>query len=163
MSDPKWVPVRQVMRTDVTLVNGRIDILGAMRIMKKVQATCLIVEKRHENDEYGMLLFSDVAQQVIAKDRAPERVNVYEIYDSGGVTTSTVTVPLVTALGLGLAETVPGRSPLLDGFGLVAFACLFPIISVLAYAQLGAITERFRAAGRQAAQSQADLTSLEES
>ena len=79
MSDPKWVPVRQVMRTDVTLVNGRIDILEAMRIMKKVQATCLIVEKRHENDEYGMLLFSDVAQQVIAKDRAPERVNVYEI------------------------------------------------------------------------------------
>ena len=79
MSDPKWVPVRQVMRTDVTLVNGRIDILEAMRIMKKVQATCLIVEKRHDNDEYGMLLFSDVAQQVIAKDRAPERVNVYEI------------------------------------------------------------------------------------
>ena len=79
MSDRTWVPVRQVMRTDVTLVNGRIDILEAMRIMKKVQGTCLIVEKRHENDEYGMLLFSDVAQQVIAKDRAPERVNVYEI------------------------------------------------------------------------------------
>ncbi|WP_411990904.1 DUF1538 domain-containing protein [Agarivorans sp. DSG3-1] len=57
-------------------------------------------------------------------------------YDSGGVTTSTVTVPLVTALGLGLAEAVPGRSPLLDGFGLIAFASLFPIISVLAYAQI---------------------------
>jgi len=57
-------------------------------------------------------------------------------YDSGGVTTSTVTVPLITALGLGLAETIPGRSPLLDGFGLVAFASLFPIIAVLAYAQL---------------------------
>ena len=56
-------------------------------------------------------------------------------YDSGGVTTSTVTVPLVTALGLGLAEAVPGRSQLLDGFGLVAFASLFPIIAVLAYAQ----------------------------
>jgi predicted transcriptional regulator len=79
MSDPKWVPVRQVMRTDVTLVNGRIDILEAMKVMKKVQATCLIVEKRHDNDEYGMLLFSDVAKQVIAKDRAPERVNVYEV------------------------------------------------------------------------------------
>jgi predicted transcriptional regulator len=79
MSDPKWVPVRKVMRTDVTLVNGRIDILEAMKVMKKVQATCLIVEKRHDNDEYGMLLFSDVAKQVIAKDRAPERVNVYEI------------------------------------------------------------------------------------
>jgi len=57
-------------------------------------------------------------------------------YDSGGVTTSTVTVPLITALGLGLAETIPGRSPLLDGFGLVAFASLFPIIAVLLYAQL---------------------------
>ena len=57
-------------------------------------------------------------------------------YDSGGVTTSTVTVPLVAALGLGLAETVPGRSPLIDGFGLIAFASLFPIMSVMAYAQL---------------------------
>jgi len=57
-------------------------------------------------------------------------------YDSGGVTTSTVTVPLVAALGLGLAGTVPGRDPLLDGFGLIAFASLFPIMSVLAYAQL---------------------------
>lgn len=57
-------------------------------------------------------------------------------YDLGGVTTSTVTVPLVTALGLGLATTIPGRSALLDGFGLIAFACLGPIISVLAYAQL---------------------------
>ncbi|HEX9803627.1 MAG TPA: DUF1538 domain-containing protein [Gammaproteobacteria bacterium] len=57
-------------------------------------------------------------------------------YDSGGVTTSTVTVPLVTALGLGLASTVPGRSPLLDGFGLIAFASLFPIMSVMGYAQL---------------------------
>jgi hypothetical protein len=57
-------------------------------------------------------------------------------YDSGGVTTSTVTVPLVAALGLGLSETVPGRNPLVDGFGLIAFASLFPIISVMAYAQL---------------------------
>jgi len=58
-------------------------------------------------------------------------------YDSGGVTTSTVTVPLVAALGLGLAETIPGRSPILDGFGLIAFASLFPIIAVMAYAQIG--------------------------
>lgn len=57
-------------------------------------------------------------------------------YDSGGVTTSTVTVPLVTALGLGLANAVPGRSVLIDGFGLIAFASLFPMISVMSYAQL---------------------------
>jgi len=54
------------------------------------------------------------------------------------VTTSTVTVPLVAALGLGLAETVPGRNPLIDGFGLIAFASLFPIMSVMAYAQISA-------------------------
>ena len=58
-------------------------------------------------------------------------------YDSGGVTTSTVTVPLVTALGLGLATTISGRSPLLDGFGLIAFASLFPMITVMGYAQFG--------------------------
>jgi len=57
-------------------------------------------------------------------------------YDSGGVTTSTVTVPVVTALGLGLASSVPGRSPLIDGFGLIAFASVFPIMSVLAYVLL---------------------------
>lgn len=63
-------------------------------------------------------------------------------YDSGGVTTSTVTVPLVTALGLGLAATVPGRSALLDGFGLIAFASLFPIMTVLGYAQIAAWRNR---------------------
>ena len=57
-------------------------------------------------------------------------------YDSGGVSTSTVTVPLVAALGLGLAETVPGRSPLIDGFGLIAFASLLPIIFVLGYGMI---------------------------
>jgi hypothetical protein len=63
-------------------------------------------------------------------------------YDSGGVTTSTVTVPLVAALGLGLSETVPGRNPLIDGFGLIAFASLFPILSVMAYAQLSEFRAR---------------------
>jgi hypothetical protein len=65
-------------------------------------------------------------------------------YDSGGVTTSTVTVPLVAALGLGLASNVPGRSPVLDGFGMVALTALFPIMTVLAYAQLGAWLGRRR-------------------
>ena len=79
MTEQDRVPVRQVMRKDVTHVDGRISVLEALKVMKKVQATCLIVDKRHENDEYGMLLFSDIAKQVIARDRAPERVNVYEI------------------------------------------------------------------------------------
>ncbi len=54
-------------------------------------------------------------------------------YDSGGVTTSTVTVPMVAALGLGLAENIEGRNPLIDGFGLIAFASLFPMITVMGY------------------------------
>ena len=64
------------------------------------------------------------------------RIIIALAYDSGGVTTSTVTVPLVAALGLGLASTVPERSALLDGFGLIAFASLFPMMTVMAYAQL---------------------------
>ncbi|HZW58790.1 MAG TPA: CBS domain-containing protein [Woeseiaceae bacterium] len=79
MSARNWIQVRQVMRTDVTQVDGKIDVLSALKIMKKVSATCLIVKRRDERDEFGMLLFSDVAKQVIAKDRAPERTNVYEI------------------------------------------------------------------------------------
>ena len=57
-------------------------------------------------------------------------------YDSGGVTTSTVTVPIVAALGLGLSATIPGSNPALDGFGLIAFASLFPVITVMAYVQI---------------------------
>ncbi len=80
---------------------------------------------------YILVGYSVVAIQTVV---AP-KVIVPLAYDSGGVTTSTVTVPLVTALGLGIASNVPDRSPVLDGFGLIAFASLFPIISVLGYAQ----------------------------
>lgn len=79
MSIPNWGPVRNCMKTDVTEVDGRMDVLSALKTMKKVGATSLIVKRRDDNDEYGMLLFSDIAKHVLAKDRAPERVNVYEI------------------------------------------------------------------------------------
>ena len=66
-------------------------------------------------------------------------------YDSGGVTTSTVTVPVVAALGLGLASNIPGRSALIDGFGLIAFASVFPIMSVLSYSLINSkLTKRKR-------------------
>ena len=71
---------------------------------------------------------------VIVQTFRAARTIVPLAYDSGGVTTSTVTVPVVAALGLGLAASIPGRSPLIDGFGLIAFASVFPIMSVLAYA-----------------------------
>lgn len=79
---------------------------------------------------------------VILQTALAPKVIVPLAFDSGGVTTSTVTVPLITALGIGLSEAVPGRSPLLDGFGLVASAALFPIISVLAYGQLADYIEK---------------------
>jgi hypothetical protein len=66
---------------------------------------------------------------------APESI-IGIAYDSGGVTTSTITVPLVTALGVGLASSIRGRNPMIDGFGLIAFASLSPIIFVLAYGML---------------------------
>ncbi|MCP5090838.1 MAG: DUF1538 domain-containing protein [Gammaproteobacteria bacterium] len=92
---------------------------------------------------------------VIVQTTVAPKIIVPLAYDSGGVTTSTVTVPLITALGLGLAEAVPGRSPLLDGFGLVAFASLFPIISVLAYGQLAVLRQGL-------AQSTPEKTKLQE-
>jgi hypothetical protein len=72
---------------------------------------------------------------IIQTNFAPRRI-VPLAFDSGGVTTSTVTVPLVAALGLGLAEQIPGRDPVIDGFGLIAFAVLFPMITVMGYTQL---------------------------
>ena len=79
MSTRNWGKVRDCMRKEVTEVDGKLDVLSALKIMKKIGATSLIVKRRNEQDEYGLLLFSDIAKKVIAKDRAPERVNVYEV------------------------------------------------------------------------------------
>ena len=81
---------------------------------------------------------------VILQTFRSSRMIVPLAYDSGGVTTSTVTVPVVAALGLGLAASVPGRSPLIDGFGLIAFASVFPIMSVLGYSMVASWTNRRR-------------------
>lgn len=82
--------------------------------------------------------FAIIALQTLTAPRAI----VALAYDSGGVSTTAVTVPIVTALGLGLADLLPNRNPLLDGFGLIAFACLCPPIAVLAYAQTASLIER---------------------
>ncbi len=79
MTISNWGPVRDCMSTTVTEVDGSLDVLQALRVMKQAGTTSLIVKRRDEHDEYGMLLFSDIAKKVIAKNRAPERVNVYEI------------------------------------------------------------------------------------
>jgi len=85
---------------------------------------------------------------VIVQTLFAQRMIIPLAYDSGGVTTSTVTVPLVAALGMGLASTVPGRSVLIDGFGMIALAALFPIITVMGYAQLSALVARLSKRGR---------------
>ena len=85
---------------------------------------------------------------VIAQTFRSHREMVPLAYDSGGVTTSTVTVPVLAALGLGLANNVPGRSPLVDGFGLIAFASVFPIMSVLGYAKLASWLGQRRGHGK---------------
>jgi len=79
MTVRNWGPVRNCMRTNVTEVDGHLDVLSALKIMKKEGVTSLIVKRRDEQDEHGLVLFSDIAKQVIAHNRAPERVNVYEI------------------------------------------------------------------------------------
>ncbi|NYS80165.1 MULTISPECIES: Na,Li,K/H(+) antiporter subunit UmpB [Halomonadaceae] len=76
-------------------------------------------------------------------------------FDSGGVTTSTITVPIIAALGLGLATEIPGRSPVMDGFGMIALACLFPIITVMGYAQIA----QWRATRRSTANASSPLKS----
>ena len=85
---------------------------------------------------------------VIAQTFRASKTIIPLAYDSGGVTTSTVTVPVVAALGLGLAANVPGRSPLIDGFGLIAFASVFPIMSVLGYSMAASWIARRRQAKR---------------
>jgi len=72
---------------------------------------------------------------IIQTLRSPKSI-IPLAFDSGGVTTSTITVPIIAALGLGLATAIPGRNPVLDGFGMIALACLFPIITVMGYAQI---------------------------
>jgi hypothetical protein len=83
---------------------------------------------------YAYILIAYVI--VIVQTVFAPRLIIPLAYDSGGVTTSTVTVPLVAALGLGLSTSIPGRNPALDGFGLIAFASVFPIMTVMAYAQI---------------------------
>ena len=70
---------------------------------------------------------------VIIQTQLSPRMIIPLAYDSGGVTTSTVTVPLLAALGIGLASSIRGRNPVLDGFGLIAFASLLPILFVMVY------------------------------
>ncbi len=106
------------LRLTVALSVGAAIVVGVLRIVKGWSLPALIVG--------GYLLV--VAMTAVAP---PEIIGI--AYDSGGVTTSTITVPLVTALGVGLASSIQGRNPVTDGFGLIALASLTPMIFVMAY------------------------------
>jgi len=79
MSDRTIVRVRDVMKHNVDIVDGMATVSEALQAMKHVETKALIVDKRHADDEYGIVLLADIARDVMAQDKAPERVNVYEI------------------------------------------------------------------------------------
>ena len=86
MTDQERVSVRDVMKHKFDMVDGMMTVDEALRTMKHVETKSLIVEKRTEHDEYGMVLISDIAKQVLAVDRAPERVNIYEVMSKPVIT-----------------------------------------------------------------------------
>ena len=79
MSERRIIRVRDVMKAQFDMVDGLATVAEAMKTMVHVETKCLIVRKRHDDDEYGIVTLADVARQVLAVDRAPERVNIYEI------------------------------------------------------------------------------------
>ncbi len=109
------------LRFTVALSVGLAIVLGVVRILKGWSIQYMIMG--------GYVLV------VIMTALAPKEI-IGIAYDSGGVTTSTITVPLVTALGVGLASSIEGRNPMIDGFGLIAFASLTPMIFVMAYGMI---------------------------
>ena len=79
MSERKVVRVREVMKKGFDTVDGLMTVSDALKSMRHHETKALVVRKRHDNDEFGMLLLSDIARHVLDQDRSPERVNVYEI------------------------------------------------------------------------------------
>lgn len=78
-SERKIIRTRDVMTDEFDMIDGLMTVSEAVKIFKEKSARVLIINKRHDDDEYGMILLSDIAKKVIAKDRSPERVNVYEV------------------------------------------------------------------------------------
>lgn len=109
------------LRITVALSVGLAIVVGVLRILKGWPIHYLII-----GGYMGVVIMTFFAPKEI----------IGIAYDSGGVTTSTITVPLVTALGVGLAASIKGRNPMLDGFGLIAFASLTPMIFVMGYGML---------------------------
>ena len=78
-TERKIIRARDVMKLEFDMIDGRVTVMEALRTMRHVDTKSLIVDKRHDDDEFGMVLISDIAREVLGKDRSPDRVNVYEI------------------------------------------------------------------------------------
>lgn len=120
-NDPARAAYATGLRLVVALAVGVALLVGVIRILKGWPVQYLII-----GGYVGVVVMTAFAP--------PEIIGI--AYDSGGVTTSTVTVPLVAALGIGLASSIRGRDPLVDGFGLIAFASLTPMMFVMAYGMI---------------------------
>lgn len=78
-SERKVIRVRDVMKKEFDMIDGRVTVMEALRAMRHIETKALLVNKRNEDDEFGMVLIADIAKLVLAKDKSPDRVNVYEI------------------------------------------------------------------------------------
>lgn len=120
-TDQHMADYAQGLRYTVAFSVGLAIVIGVLRILKGWPIHYLIT-------------MGYIAVVIMTSFAPPEIIGI--AYDSGGVTTSTITVPLVTALGIGLASSIKGRNPMVDGFGLIALASLTPMIFVMAYGML---------------------------
>ena len=113
MNKKNIIRVEDVMKTDFDLVDGMDTVADALRKSRHVESKCFVVDTRHENDEYGIVLLSDIAKLVVARDKSPERVNIYEIMSKPVVSVDPkmdirYCARLFENLGL-------GRAPVIDG------------------------------------------------
>jgi len=117
MSEHMKVSVRDVMKKDFDLVEGKATVRQALEMMHHIETKCLIVNKRHEHDEYGIVVIADIARAVLAKDRSPDRVSIYEVMTKPAVTVHPdMNIKYASALfgRLGLS-----RAPVVDHDGTV--------------------------------------------
>ena len=114
MTDRQIIRVKDVMKREFDMVDGLMTISQVLQKMKHVETKCVIVNKRHPDDAYGVVLISDIAKQVLGKDRAPDRVNVYEIMSKPVITVDQdmdirYCARLFDKFGLSRAPVVDGR------------------------------------------------------
>jgi len=117
MSEHMKLSVRDVMKKDFDLVEGKATVRQALEMMHHIETKCLIVNKRHEHDEYGIVVIADIARAVLAKDRSPDRVSIYEVMTKPAVTVHPeMNIKYASALfgRLGLS-----RAPVVDHDGTV--------------------------------------------